>query len=103
MFGSRWQNAPDIWADCFDFTRRPLEAGTYTQSAAEDTAPLRGLDWATGIHDLLRTPAGTLEALLERIFVLPDLKRLDRRAQIFDTLLSMEQKTVSLKRMAEIP
>src|SRR5579871_1741685 len=89
-FGTRWQYAPDIWSTCFDFDQDPLPMGTYTQPAADVAnnvpSPMQGINWGMGIHDLLTSPIGSLEALLERIFLLPGLKALDQRAQVFDNL-----------------
>ena len=47
------------------------------------------------------SPLGKFEALLERIFVLPELKTLDRRADVFDTLGKMEDNVVTVKRMQD--
>lgn len=103
VFGTRWQYAPDIWTDCFDFNQVPLAPGTYTQPPADIAAgvlpPYHDMNWATGIHNLLTSPAGTLEGFLERIFILPGLKALDCRAQVYDNLTAMEQNVITLKRM----
>lgn len=93
--GTRWQKAPGIWEDCFDFDQEPIPKGTYTGD------PLADLNWGSGIHDLLVRESNLLEGPLERIFLLPELKALDGRAQVFDTLTFLEQKVVSLKRMTE--
>ncbi len=37
--------------------------------------------------------------LLERIFMLPELKALDRRALLFESLTDLEQRVITLKRM----
>ncbi|HEV2439787.1 MAG TPA: alkaline phosphatase family protein [bacterium] len=92
-FGPRWQHAPDIWSECFDFTKPPLPMGPYTGD------PLATLTWGTGIYDRFVKPADILEGFLERIFVLPELKALDRRAQVFDTLVALEQSVINLKRI----
>ncbi len=91
-FGPRWEKAPDIW-DCFDFTQAPLPMGAYTGD------PLRTLNWGSGIHERFTRLPDRFEALLERIFVLPELKALDRRAQLFETLTAFEQRVITLKRM----
>jgi phospholipase C len=92
-FGRRWQGAPDIWADCFDFNQSPLPPGAYTG------IPITEINWGTGIHDRLRSPPDILEDVLEQIFILPELKALDRRALVFDTLATLEQSVIVLKRM----
>ena len=51
------------------------------------------------VHDLLTIEVNPLEGMLERIFILPELKALDHRAQVFETLTSLEQRVISLKRM----
>ena len=94
--GTRWQSAPDIWADCFDFTQPPLPTGIYTGP------PITDINWGTGVHDRMVKPPDVLEGLLERIFLLPELKALDRRAQVYDTLGSFEQSVVTAKRMTNI-
>ncbi len=93
-FGERWPKANSIW-DAFDFDQAPLARGTYTGQ------PLAGVNWASGVRDRLASPLGKFEALLERIFVLPELKMLDRRANVFDTLGKMEDNVVVLKRMQD--
>jgi phospholipase C len=92
-FGTRWPQASAIWDDCFDFTQPPRPAGTYTG------APIQDLNWGSNIHDKLTSPRNLLEGLLEHIFVLPELKALDRRAALFDTLSTLESHVVALKRM----
>lgn len=103
VYGNRWQLAPDIWSTCFDFTQPPLPPGCYTQTEAEIAAnadpPFKNLNWETGIGELATNPVGSLEGLIERIFILPTLKLLDKRAALFDTLTALEQNTVRLKRM----
>ncbi|HLJ60192.1 MAG TPA: alkaline phosphatase family protein [bacterium] len=95
-FGTRWQAAPDIWTDCFDFTQPAVQTGTYTG------APITDINWGTGVHDRMVKPPDVLEGLLERIFLLPELKALDRRAQVYDTLGSFEQSVVTTKRMTDM-
>jgi hypothetical protein len=41
-----------------------------------------------------------LERLLEHVFVLPELKVLDRRASVFEALWALEQHVIALKRMS---
>jgi phospholipase C len=93
--GTRWRQAPGIWNDCFDFNQPTIPQGIYTGD------PLRDLNWGTGIHDLLVTEVNPLEGMLERIFLLPELKALDQRAHVFDTLISLERHVISLKRMTQ--
>jgi hypothetical protein len=76
-------------------TKNPLPRGTYTG----DPRPLAQINWAAGIRDRLASPLGKFEALLERIFVLPELKLLDRRPDVYATLGKMEDNVVTLKRM----
>ncbi len=92
QFGMRWPAANTFW-DALDFTAPPLPRGTYTG------APLAGINWASGVRDRLASPLGQFEALLERIFVLPELKTLDRRGDVFDILGKMEDNVVTVKRM----
>jgi len=92
-FGTRWKQAPGIWDSCFDFDQEPIERGIYTGD------PLLNINWGTRVHDLLTIEANPLEGMLERIFILPELKALDQRAQVFETLTSLEQRVISLKRM----
>ncbi|HET7559187.1 MAG TPA: alkaline phosphatase family protein [Limnochordia bacterium] len=92
-FGERWRFMPDIWSDAFDFEAPARPPATYTGE------PLRDLHWASGIHARLNDPPGAFEALLERIFLLPELKALDRRHQIYDGLNELEQSVVAIKRM----
>ncbi|MDQ6941698.1 MAG: hypothetical protein M3169_04180 [Candidatus Eremiobacteraeota bacterium] len=94
-FGIRWPEAKSF-LDALDFgTKNPLPRGTYTG----DPLPLAQINWASGIRDRLASPLGKFEGLLERIFVLPELKLLDRRADVYDTLNKMEHDVVTLKRM----
>ena len=92
-FGTRWPHVPDIWRDCFDFGAPPLPQGTYTGE------PLRTLTWGSGIHRRFTRFSEGFEALLERIFVLPELKALDRRADVFHQLNALEQAVITRKRM----
>jgi phospholipase C len=101
--GTRWQYAPDIWSSCFDFSQESA-MGTYTQTpedvANNVTPPFSDLDWGTGIHNVLSGPGGAVETFLNRIFILPDLKSLDHRSQVYDHLYNLENHTIALKRMA---
>jgi phospholipase C len=92
-FGARWPQAPTIWDDCFDFSQSPRPQGTYTGP------PLQELSWGSNVHDKLATPRSLLNALLEHVFDLPELKALDRRASLFESLWTLERETVTLKRM----
>lgn len=93
-FGPRWGQANAVWDDCFDFTQPPRPQGTYTG------APPRDLNWGTNVHDRLTSPRHRLEGVLDHIFILPELKPLDRRASLFDTAWALEQHVVALKRMS---
>jgi len=93
QFGVRWPHA-NSFLDALESTQ-PLPRGTYTGN------PLSAINWASGVRQRLDSPLGKFEALLERIFVLPELKALDRRADVFDTLGKMEDKVVTLKRMQD--
>lgn len=93
-FGTRWPLAQSFW-DAFDFDQRPLQRGTYTGD------PLTGINWGTGVRERLVSPLGKFENMLERIFVLPELKALDRRSSVFDTLGKMEHSVITLKRMQD--
>jgi phospholipase C len=94
-YGVRWPHA-NSFLDALDFdTKNPHPRGVYTG----DPPPLAQVNWASGIRDRLASPLGKFEALLERIFVLPELKALDRRPDVYDTLGKMEDKVVTLKRM----
>jgi Phosphoesterase family len=92
-FGTRWKHAPGIWDPCFDFDQEPIERGIYTGD------PLLNTNWGTRVHDLLTIEANPLEGMLERIFVLPELKALDQWAQVFDARSLLERRVISLKRM----
>ena len=92
-YGPRWQLSPDIWSSCFDFGADPLPPGPYTPDAFHD------LHWGTGIHDRLGNLTEGFERLLERVFVLPELKALDGRASLYDTLADLEQRVITRKRL----
>ena len=94
-FGGRWPYANHLWADGFDFASPPLPQGCYTGDPPE----ILSRNWGSGIHrQLSRLPDGFL-ARLERIYVLPELKALDRRASVFDTLVGLEQRVITSKRL----
>jgi len=90
-FGIRWNLSRDP-TECFDFSQTPIKRGVYTG------IPYTDLDWATGIHSTLTSPARDLEASLERALVLPQLKALDQRASVYDNLTKLENAVVSMKR-----
>jgi phospholipase C len=99
VFGPRYQSAPDIWTHCFNFNADPLPMGIYTEVPAHSNDVIKNLNWETDVHALMVNPIGDLEALLERMFVLPELKLLDRRNKVFEALNNMETNVVDLKRM----
>jgi len=94
IYGGRWKTAQPIWNDAFDFSAAPREGGIFTGD------PITGVTWGTNVRERLQSPLGAFEAALERIFVLPELKTLDRRADVFDTLGTFEQSVITLKRSA---
>ena len=96
-FGPRWRSANSIWANCFDFSQPALDVGPYTG----DPDMIQQLNWGHEIHDRLRRPQDILENALERLFILPELKELDRRATAFNTLAALEQQVIALKRMVK--
>jgi phospholipase C len=93
-FGPRWMNATSIWESCFNFTQTPTPMGTFTG------VPNKLINWGTGVQGLLTNPTHDLLALVERIFVLPELKALDKRSSMFDILNQLERDVISLKRMS---
>ena len=97
-FGPRWEVAPPIWRDCFDWDTQSRPMGTYTEPQLGQPA-FKDLNWGEAIHQKLATPLDKLEDFLERIFILPELKALDRRSQLFDTLSGMEREVITLKRL----
>jgi len=99
IFGTRFQAAPEIWSNCFNFKAEPLPLSVYTQRAGTTVAPFQNFTWEEGVHELMKNPIGDLEALMERMFLLPELKTLDARSSMFDTLNAMETSVVNLKRM----
>jgi len=97
QYGTRFQAAPDIWSHCFNFNQAPWPKGVYTEAAGK-VAPFSNLNWETGIHEMMTSPQGDLEALIERTFVLPMLKLLDRRSSVYDDLNQFETMVVNMKR-----
>jgi len=95
-FGDRWKNAPSFW-DCLDPSQAPRDPGIYT--GVDTQSETATLDWGSGVYDRLGGDVGAFESLLERIFVLPELKSLDQRANVFDILGDLEHNVVTLKRM----
>lgn len=95
-FGTRWSGANDIWDDCFDFSQTPA-MGTYTGIIPA----FSNLNWTSGVHDLLTGPEHDLARVLERAFILPGLKTLDRRSEVFDILNKFEQEVVTLKKITD--
>lgn len=99
-FGTRWQNAPDIWESCFDFTQTPLCSNTFTQKKGTGSSypSFADLHWGSTIENLLKHPISTIEGLLDRAFLQHELKSLDHRPQVFDNLSSLENQVIMLKR-----
>ena len=95
LYGPRWKQANSIWTACEG--QDALGQGLYTGVEREDV--VAALNWATGIYERLSDEPRRFEHLLERIFVLPELKALDRRAALFDTLNAFEHHVVTQKRM----
>lgn len=94
-FGDRWTSAADFWDCLASATARDL--GIYTGDA--EGTKMASLDWGSGVYDRLNGDLGAFESLLERIFVLPELKALDQRANVFDILGDLEHRVVTQKRM----
>jgi hypothetical protein len=90
-FGDRWKHMSAIWDDCFDFTQEPRR-DTYTGS------PLGDVTWGRAVRERLANPLGDFEGALQRLFVLPELVALDKRASLYDTLGKFEDSVVTLKR-----
>lgn len=95
IYDVRWAEAPSIWSTLA--RNEPLPTGIYTGVDRADS--IASLNWATGIYDRLRDDFRGFERLLDRIFVLPELKSLDNRADVFQTLSRFEHKVVTQKRM----
>lgn len=96
-FGERWTGANDFWAAVH--TNNLLARGIYTGVQRHDV--VASLDWGTGVYERLQDELTKFEALLERLFVIPELKGLDRRALVFDDLTQFENKVVVQKRMID--
>lgn len=96
IYGRRWAAAPDLWRECFDFSQAPMAQGTYTNP----NDALERLRWGDDIHAHLSQPVSGVMNILERIFVLPELKLLDQRASMFDTLSNLERTVVTGKRLS---
>lgn len=94
--GDRWKGAADFW-DCVPISAVARDVGIYTGDA--EGTKMASLDWGSGVYDRLGGELGAFESLLERIFVLPELKALDQRANVFDILGDFEHKVVTQKRM----
>lgn len=91
----RWTKANTIWGAFNTATR--VDRGIYTGVKPDDT--IGSLNWAAGIYDRLKDDVQRFEHLLDRIFVLPELKPLDQRASVFDTLGAFEHQVITQKRM----
>lgn len=92
----RWQHANSIWP-AFKDDGSPLPRGIYT--GITNKSEVATLNWATGIYERLKDDVTRFENYLDRIFVLPELKALDQRATVFDTLDRFEHAVVTQKRM----
>jgi len=103
-YGNRWKLAPTIWDHFFDWNATPLGTGTYTQPVASvlagDPAPFEGLSWESGIHEIASGPLGGVIDLLGKIFIIPMLNPLDRRAKMFDSLHTFENNVMRQKQLA---
>lgn len=93
-FGTRFTRAASIWDECFDFTQTPLPKGEYTGEPV-----MAAMSWSSGVHERIAMPPHLFEGLLERIFILPGLKQLDKRAAVYESLSLFEEDVVALKRM----
>jgi phospholipase C len=93
--GARWKYVRSLWDDAFNFNAEPLPCGTYTGEK------IIHMTWGFGVRERLDSPLGHFEAALERIFVLPELKALDRRALTFETLGKFEHAVITLKRSTD--
>jgi len=95
IYDVRWSAAESIWSALDN--AEPLPQGLYTGVGRADD--VGSLNWATGIYDRLADDFLRFEALLDRIFVLPELKELDNRPNVFASLSLFEHKVVTQKRM----
>lgn len=89
----RWASAQSIWSTLTETNGLPTGISTGVDRADN----IASLNWATGIYDRLGDDFQRFEGLLDRIFVLPELKALDNRADVFRSLF--EHKVVTQKRM----
>lgn len=101
-FDTRWQHAPSIWRDCFDFgTANPIGMGTYTTSSVpelkEAAAWMDAIRWEDCALEMVAQPPGGVLEKIERIFALPQLRRLDNRSNVFDHLNRMEELVAEMK------
>lgn len=94
-YDSRWTGAQSIWSTLSQ--TQPLPNGVYTGTERAD--PIASLNWATGVYNRLSDELARFEGLLDRIFVLPELKGLDNRAKLYASLSLFEHKVVTQKRM----
>jgi phospholipase C len=92
----RWTGAQSIWSTLTE--TKPLPTGIYT-GVVDRADSIASLNWATGVYDRLGDDFQRFEGLLDRIFVLPELKTLDNRAEVFRSLSLFEHKVVTQKRM----
>jgi phospholipase C len=92
-FGQRWKDSNGIWG-CLDFSATARQKDCYTGDPREIFA----MNWAKDIQGRLTAPATDFERYMERIFILPELKALDRRSVVFDNLSQLEQNVITLKR-----
>ena len=92
-FGDRWDKTEDIW-NCFDFNRDARPKDCY----AGDPKDIFAMNWAKDIQGRLTGPVTDFEKYMERIFILPELKALDRRSLVFENLAQLEKNVITLKR-----
>ena len=92
-FGDRWCNTEDIWS-CFDFALSPRAKNCYTG----DPKDIFAMNWAKDIQGRLTGPVTDFEKYMERIFILPELKALDRRSMVYENLTLLEKNVITLKR-----
>lgn len=98
-FDTRWRHANSFLGEV-QIAEQALAPGIYT-GAQQESLALYALDWGSGVYERLQGELHAFEALLERIFVLPELKPLDNRAKVFETLGGLEQKVITQKRSFE--
>jgi hypothetical protein len=95
-YDTRWTGSASIWSALT--AAEALPTGIYT-GVVERTDAVAALNWATGIYNRLSDDFRRFEGLLDRIFVLPELKALDNRPEVFHSLSLFEHKVVTQKRM----